>query len=196
MSPNTEQVICSPISGDPDLNNQETICGIQHIAIGFLLPNPGVLTDIEMTCQGSIGTGVNRNIRYSIVQAKKDNAAPTGLAHSKTLLTGVTPVADNAVGRVVLATGLAVNVPSQFIIAVKGPLQADASSVYVQSMRSAGPVPGVVGTISGQDLISAATYTFAAVSFDATNPPIIPQGDMLTVTLYKGLAINIKWRGQ
>ena len=191
ISPDTPQIMASPISGDPDIANEETIAGVQHIAIGFLLPKAGIITEIHMETQGNTGGGATQNVRYSVVKLKKDSTASTGLAQSETLLTGLTGVADNVNGDITLASGLSLAVPAQFVIAVKAPFGV---TMNIQNTLSAGPIPGVVGNyLAG--LISAATYAFETV--DVNNPPNpVEAGDRLVVTSFKGLSIWIKWKGE
>lgn len=194
--PNTAQVVTSPITGDPDPNNDESICNVQHIATGFLLPKAGYIDEIHFIAQGNTGAGVNRNIRYSVVEVTHEPAAQTGLKHNSTLATGVTPVADNVSGDVTVAVGLNLAVPSQFVIALKGPARFNSEAVRVQNCLSAGPVPGVLGIVPNGNVISAATYAFNTTDLDVNTPGEIVAGDKLSISTFKGLTVYIKWRGE
>lgn len=194
MRPTSVNTVTSPIAGDPDLTKEESIGGIQHIATGFLLPNRGYIDQIGCILQNNVGTADLVPVRWSVVKLKKDVNASTGISHAATLDTGLVNVALNANGQQVLksySAGSRLAVPSQFVIAVKAGMGV---AVKVQAMLSAGPIPGVVGTVSSGNLVSAATYTFGSTDFGAT-PGEIPPGDPLAPTSYKALAIYIKWTG-
>jgi len=194
VAPTTENVVCSPIIGDPDPTVQTSICGIQHMGIGFLLPTAGLVTGIYCTAQGNLGPGASREVRWSIVEMEQDPAKTVGIKSKSTIATAIATVADNvADGEITLATGISVAVPAQFIIGLKGEKLVD-DPIYVQNCLSGGPIPGVFGLVNSGNVISAATYTFDNFEFTGGTPGLIPDGDGLGVTTFKGLSVYIKWK--
>jgi len=191
IAPASPVVIMSPIAGDPDTGSEQSISGFIHIVTGFLLPRPGIVTEVHMICQGNTGTGVGRNVRCSICSVVPEPAASAGLKHNTTLYTGLTSVADNVAGDVTLLSGGSVDVPSQFVVAIKAPFKSlPAEQINVQNAMSAGPVPGVVGTTQ---FVSAATYIFNTTDFADPPGQVVP-GDYLLPSGFKGLSVYIKWK--
>jgi len=194
---NTAQVYTSPIAGDPDLNNEEHCVGAQLVT-GFLMPKAGIVEEIHFIAQGSTGTATTVSMRASITLPERDSTSDTGIRHGASLGTYTSNVAGNVSGDVTLAAGLAVAVPSQFLISITTEFTiataAGAAAPFVQALLSAGPIPGVVGNVSGGVLTSAAQYFSGDASFGAV-PPDEPSAK-LQVSPYKGVAIYIKWRGE
>lgn len=195
--PNTAQIYTSPIAGDPDTAAQEALSGIQHMGTGFLLPKSGILTEIHFIAQGNgANLATARNVRWTVASLANDPIAPTGLAVGEILGEGVVSIAGNVAGDVTVVSGLSLAVPSQFMVFLKQSFTSTANEqIRVQNLRSAGPVPGVVGAVSGGSLIATATYMAETTNF--SNPPgSIPVGDALIPAAYKGIACYIKWKGQ
>lgn len=188
--PDTPQVYCSPIAGEPDLvNNYSLSSSVQHIGVGFLLPKAGILTEIGFITQGNAGTGATVQVRWSLCEIVGDPASGTGIKTGQCFATGLTEVADNFNGAVALTSAQSLAVPAQFMVFFK-----TAATLKVQLMNSAGPVPGVVGFVSGSILTSAATYS-AFMNFN--NPPsAMPADEFINVINLKGIAAYIKWKGQ
>lgn len=192
-APSTAQVYTSPIAGDPDTAAQYSFANLaNHLVTGFLLPQAGILTEIGYIAQGNAGAGANSTLRWTVASVTQDPTAATGLALEAILGTNTTTVADNYNGVVALATGLSIAVPAQFVIAIKAGL---GQNQYAQLMRSGGPLPGVVGSIVGSVLTSAATYSTTTLDVNVTPAPLVA-GEKLSTLLVKGLSIYIKWKGQ
>lgn len=191
--PSTPQVYTSPIAGEPDTASSLSsglLAG--HPGTGFLLPKSGILTDIGFIAQGNAGAGVSQRVYWYVATIENDPAAKTGLKIGEVLDTGYADVADNFNGNVALATGKTLAVPSQFMLFVKSDF---GTGIKVQLMNSAGPVPGVIGGITGSTLITAATYTTDIVDF-ASPPDGVIAGTKLRGLTYKALSTYIKWKGQ
>jgi hypothetical protein len=191
--PSTPQAYCSPIAGDPDLTKQVPLHEISAIGTGFLLPKAGIVTEIGFYTQGCTGAGASKTLRYNVCSLAQDNTAATGLKVAENLLTGTTPLADNFNGKVVVATGLNLAVPSQFMVFLKAPFQPTGTKA--QAMLSAGPIPGVVGN-DGAALVSTAAYTSTTLDFDAATPIVLAAGEKIAASLYKGISCYVKWKGQ
>ncbi|MBU1692286.1 MAG: hypothetical protein KJ958_05465 [Gammaproteobacteria bacterium] len=210
-TPGSNVVLCSPIAGDPDAAVNQSISQPQGMIIGMLTPGPGILDEIHVITQrtgiGGTPSAVAQNVRWSVcsVVAEKDPLCLAGIKFDTVLATGIAQVAPATIGDVPLATGLALAVPTQFVIVVQGAFQSVADlSIYAQNCRSAGPLPGVYGNISGGVVITAAAYCTNRLTFDGVNPPQIQTGiysagvndPYITPIAYKGLSVYAKWRKQ
>lgn len=194
--PDTPQVYCSPIAGDPDTGAQQELSLVQHYGTGFLMPGAGVLTEIHFVAQGNAGNSATaRNIRWCVTSVVRDDTAATGLAVGEVLATDVAAVAGTAAGDVTLASGLTLAVPSQFMVFLKqGYTNTATEQIRCQNLRSGGPIPGVVGVYNA-GIISAAQYMAVTVDTNTPTPnPVIP-GDGIIAATFKGLAVYVKWRG-
>jgi len=197
IAPANEVTVCSPISGDPDINSQQSLSSAATLVTGFLLPRPGIVTEVHMITQGNNGSGINRKTRYSICDVEKETSGlspdSVGLKIRSTLKTAQTNVSDNFNGDVTLASGLAVQVPPQFVIALKS--AAFAGNINVQNTLSAGPIPGVVGIAFNNSIVSAATYKLE--SLDTSNPPsLVNNGETIITSGFKGISVYIRWKAQ
>lgn len=193
-APATAQVYCSPIAGDPDTAAQSIISMFWHEVTGFLQPEDGVLTEIHAVFQGNgANPSTPKNVRWSVATLKRDPTAKTGLAIDQVIDTGVTSVAGNASGDVTLATGKSIAVPSQFVVCIKAATDG-TNTLKVQNLRSGGPVPGVVGTAAGGELVAAAAYSTETFDMDMVTPGIPASGEKIQPSVWKGLAVYIKWR--
>lgn len=189
--PAAEQIYTSPIAGDPDTTISTYVGQIQQHITGFLLPKAGFVTEIGVIAQGGGGAGASQTVRLSLIDFDRDSAAATGLAIGSVLHTDTTTILDNIVAatHVPLLTGLNVAVPSQFGVCFK---QALASQVGIQAVLSAGPVPGMIGTITGANLIATPSYTQEPTQF-GTEQPI--EGATISAATFKGAAMYVKWKG-
>lgn len=190
----TPQVYASPIAGDPDLTYQVPICSYFHMGTGFMMPKAGLLTEIGFFAQGSSGDGASKTLRYNVVSLGRDVTAATGLKVDANLLTGTVPLANNFNGKVVVATGLELAVPAQFMVFLKTSASAASLGTYAQACMSAGPIPGVVGDAYGS-LVSASVYTPETMDFIAGAPRALAVGEKIVTDAYKGIACYIKWKG-
>jgi hypothetical protein len=195
IAPKTLDVLLfSPIAGEASTVLQETISNVQHLITGFLCPADGILNEIHAVLQGNTGTGVARNVRVTVAIAEPAETI-SGLKIGKILHDVLVPVADNVNGDVTLLSGLNLRVPKQFIVCLKGAMQAGTGAIKIQACSSGGPIPGVVGS-GGATPVTAATYIYFAnpADFDATTPASIVPGSAIETTGYKALSVYIKWR--
>lgn len=190
--PNTPQVYCSPIAGEADTANSTLISNVDHSGAGFIMPKAGIVTEIGYIAQGNTGAGTVRNLRWNIVGIEGDSAADAGLKIAANLQTGLSTVANNYNG-VVAITGLALAVPAQFMVFFKTAATGDCNA---QLMKSAGPIPGVVGSLSGAVLKSAVSYSPELVDIDAVTPRVLAVGERIRASFFGGVAVYIKWKGQ
>lgn len=191
--PNTPQVYCSPVAGNPDTANQYSLGGLAtHIGTGFLMPKAGVLTDIGIIAQGNAGAGTPITVRWTVCSIKSDPTASTGIAVDQIIDTGLADIANNFNGNVLVASGKTLAVPSQFMVFLKAGI---GQNVYAQLLGSAGPLPGVVGNVSGSVLTSAATYATSSVDL-AVPPAGVVAGDPITILQLKPVSVYVKWKGQ
>lgn len=192
---NTFVPYCSPIAGEPDLANQAPITGFRAILTGFLLPKAGILDGVKAIFQGNGGNnGLSSiNVRVTVATIQRNPARTAGLNVGEILYTGLTSVINNASGDITLATGLNLNVPSQFIVLVKA---ADtAGTINIQNMLSAGPLPGIRAALLGSVLFSAPVYEHMAI--DNLDPPAIPvAGSGIQTANAKPSATYIMWKGE
>ncbi|MDH5524464.1 MAG: hypothetical protein OEY01_10800 [Desulfobulbaceae bacterium] len=194
-TPSTEQIVCSPILGDPDTVNNADLCGVSHIHTGFILPTGGIVTGLYFVAQGNTGAGVARNFTFSLCEVRPSVAAASaGMKVSRIIYTGTTTVADNASGIITLASGLTEKVPTMFTLSIKGPFRSTASEkVNAQAGKSAGPVPGMSGVVSGTNVISAATYV-GSITVDLVTPAAEVAESVLAATPFKPIVAYLKWR--
>ncbi len=188
------QVYCSPIAGEADLTESVPIGSLDHMGSGFLMPKSGgVISEIGFIAQGNTGAGDIRDVRYNIVSLTKGNSSVSGqvgLKVAENLLTGLTTVANNYNG-VVSVTGLNLVVPSQFMVFWKaGP----TNDINCQLMKSAGPIPGVLGSLQGSTLLSTVAYSLQDIDLGAA-PRIIAVDEEIRISNFAGGAMYIKWKG-
>jgi len=194
MAPTAAIPICSPITGDPDLNLESNISGFYPLLTGFITPHPGIITEVGFYTQGNGGTGVSRNIRWGVGTVASNPAAATGIEVPNFIAQGVTSLADNAAdGKVVLVTGANIPVDEYFAVCLKGARQTVEGRIFAQNCLSAGAMPGVIGDVSGP-LVSAATYYLESFDTDAVNPAVFVPATVIAAP-YKGISMYVLWKG-
>lgn len=169
---NNESFYASPMVSEGDTSTEVDLCLIAWIHLPFIMPSAGIVTEIHFIAQGNTGGGVARNFKWAVgnIVGFTDGLA-AGFGFGTTLGSGATTVDDDAAGDITVASGLSINVPTQFMVGMKGPFKTTASQkVRAQRGISGGPLTGYPADVEGGTILHSAVTLAGTTSTDTTTP--------------------------
>ncbi len=144
----------SPLVGDGDTGANVDLCNPYWMHLPFVMPSPGIVTEIHFIAQGNLGVGDPRNFKWVVGSLIPQPGGAVPYGYGTTLGNGSLTVNDDASGIINVATGQSIAVPKEFSIGIVGPWRfTSTEKVWAQKANNAAPLTGHSGDISSASFI-------------------------------------------